>query len=117
MLRDLVLLPGVPRRLLDDIGELRELVRALLQTEDELTQSSRSMDRKVSALDTTNRLLEQALDELRGFNTKLDGLDSRIERLEHELRLVRSEVHDIAEVVPDINRGALAKAKDALTGE
>ena len=30
MIRDLMLLPGVPRRLLDDIGEMKELMRELL---------------------------------------------------------------------------------------
>ena len=39
MIRDLMLLPGVPRRLLDDIGEMKELMRKLLATEDDLTST------------------------------------------------------------------------------
>ena len=117
MVRDLLLLPGVPGRLVRDIGELKELVRELLRTENELTQTSASMNRKVSALDTTNDRLAQALEELRGFNTKLDRLDARIERIEHEIRLVRTATDEIKELVPDLGRGPLAKAKDALTGE
>jgi chromosome segregation ATPase len=117
MVRDLLLLPGVPGRLLRDIGELKELVRELLLTENELTETSKSMNRKVSALDTANDRLAEALDELRGFNTKLDRLDARVERLEHEMRLVRGATDEIKELVPDLGRGPLAKAKDALTGE
>jgi chromosome segregation ATPase len=117
MVRDLLLLPGVPRRLLDDIREMKELVRDLLATEEKLTRSSESMDRKVSALGTTNDRLDKALDELRGFNAKLDRLDTRVERLEHEMRLVRTATDEIKEVVPDLGRGPLAKAKDALTSE
>jgi chromosome segregation ATPase len=117
LVRDLLLLPGVPRRLLDDIGELKELVRDLLATEDELTRTSASMDRKVSALDTANDRLAKALDELRGFNAKLDRLDKRVERLEGEMKHVRAATDEIAEVVPDLGRGPLAKAKDALTSD
>jgi chromosome segregation ATPase len=97
VVRDLLLLPGVPRRLLDDIRELKELVRELLSTEEELTRTSASMDRKVSALDTTNDYLEKALED--------------------EIRHVRSATDEIKEIVPDVGRGPLAKAKDALSGE
>jgi chromosome segregation ATPase len=117
VVRDLLMLPGIPRRLLDDIGELKELVRDLLVTEEELTRTSASMNRKVSALDTANDRLEQALEELRGFNSKLDRLDTRVERLELEMRQVRLATDEIKDVVPDLGRGPLAKAKEALTGE
>jgi prefoldin subunit 5 len=108
-------LPAIPQRLLDDLGELKELVRDLLTTEERLTRTSESMNRKVDALDVANDRLSQALDELRGFNAKLDHLDSRVERLENEMRLVRRATDEIREVVPDLNRGPLEKAKDALT--
>ena len=75
------------------------------------------MNRKVSALDTANERLAAALEELRGFNAKLDRLDTRVERLEHEMRLVRSATDEIKEIVPDLGRGPLEKAKDALTRE
>jgi prefoldin subunit 5 len=117
MVRDLLLLPGAPRRLLDDIGELKELVRDLLATEDALTRTSESMNRKISALDTANDRLGQALEELRGFNAKLDRLDARVEHLEREIRQVRSATDEIKEVVPDLGRGPLAKAKDALSSD
>lgn len=117
MVRDLLLLPGVPRLLLDDLGELKELVRELLVTEHELTRTSQSMNRKVSALDTANDRLQQALEELRGFNTKLDRLDTRLERLEQEIRLVRGATDEIKELVPDLGRGPLARAKDAIVGD
>ena len=117
MVRDLLLLPGVPKRLLDDLGEMKELMRELLVTENQLTRTSESMNNKVSALDTANDRLEKALEELRGFNTKLDRLDARVERLEQEMRLVRRNTDEINEIVPDLGRGPLAKAKEALTGE
>jgi chromosome segregation ATPase len=117
MLRDLLALPTTPLRLRDDIGELTQLVRELLVTEQKLTQVSESMNSKVSALDTANDRLERALEELRSFNTKLDRLDTRVEQLERELHLVREATDEIKEVVPDLGRGPLAKAKDALSGE
>jgi predicted RNase H-like nuclease (RuvC/YqgF family) len=116
MLRDLVLLPGVPRRMLDDIGELKELVREQLLTAQELTRTSQSTDRKVSGLETTNRLLEQALDELRALNSELHQVDTRVERLEREIRLLRGQLGEITALLPDL-RGPVAKAKDALTGD
>ena len=75
MIRDLMLLPGVPRRLLDDIGEMRDLVRELLEAEHELTRTVEGDGRE---LDAANRRLDKALDELRGFNAKLDRLDRRV---------------------------------------
>jgi predicted nuclease with TOPRIM domain len=113
MIRDLMLLPGVPRRLLDDIGEIKELTRELLATEHDLTRSSKSMDSKI---DATNEHLQRALDELRGFNEKLDRLDRRVEHLERETAVMRGGVEEIAEVVPDVGKGPLEKAKDALSG-
>lgn len=117
VIRGLLSLPEMPRRLLDDLDELKELVRALLVTEERLTSTSESMNRKVGALDTANDRLGQALDELRGFNSKLDHLDSRVERLEVEMRLVRSATDEIKGLIPNVNRGALAKAKDALSSD
>jgi chromosome segregation ATPase len=117
MVRDLLLLPRAPGRLLDDIRELKHLARELLDTENELTRISESMDRKMSALDTANEQLQQALDELRGFNIKLDRLDGRVAAMEEELRGVRSATDEIKDVVPDVGRGPLAKAKDAIVGE
>ena len=115
MIRDLMLLPGVPRRLLDDISELKELVRELLDTEHDLTRTSKSMDSKMDKLDEANGRLERALDELRGFNEKLDRLDGRLGRLEREMAVMRGGVEEIAGVVPTLGRGPLEKAKDALT--
>lgn len=117
MVRDLILLPTVPVRLLDHVRELKELVRDLLTTEEKLTRISASMDSKVSALDTANDRLEQALEELRVFNSKLDRLDARVAELEREMHLVRGATDEIKELVPDLGRGPLAKAKDAITGE
>jgi predicted nuclease with TOPRIM domain len=113
MIRDLMLLPGVPRRLLDDIGEIKELMRELLATEHDLTRSSKSMDSK---MDATTEHLQRALDELRGFNEKLDRLDRRVEHLERETAVMRGGVEEITEVVPDVGKGPLEKAKDALSG-
>ena len=113
MIRDLMLLPGVPRRLLDDIGEMRDLVRELLETEHDLTRTSKAMDEK---LDTANKRLDRALDELRGFNAKLDRLDRRVEHLETEMTIVRAGMEEIAQAVPEFGKGPLEKAKDALTG-
>lgn len=117
MVRDLLLLPGVPRRLVDDLGEIKELVRELLVTENELTRTSESMDRKISGIDITNDRLAKALDELGGLNAKLERLDTRLERLEQEMRMVRGATDEIKALVPDLNRGPLARAKDALTSE
>jgi hypothetical protein len=39
VLVNLMLLPGAPRRLLDDLGEMKALMRDLLQTEEELTRT------------------------------------------------------------------------------
>jgi chromosome segregation ATPase len=116
MIRDLLLLPGVPRRLVDDISELKELVRELLVTEHDLTDTSRSMNSKMDKLDEANRRLDRALDELHGFNEKLDRLDARMARVEREMAVMRGGVEEIAGVVPTIGRGPLEKAKDALTG-
>lgn len=116
MIRDLLLLPGVPRRLVDDISELKELVRELLVTEHDLTDTSRSMNSKMDKLDEANRRLDRALDELHGFNEKLGRLDARIAHVEREMAVMRGGVEEIAEAVPTIGRGPLEKAKDALAG-
>jgi chromosome segregation ATPase len=117
VIRDLILLPGVPRRLLDDIGEMKELMRELLAIESELTRTSRSMDSKMDKLDVANERLERALEELHGFNEKLDRLDARMSRVEREMAVMRGGVEEIAEVVPTIGKGPLEKAKEALTGD
>jgi predicted nuclease with TOPRIM domain len=117
MLRDLILLPGVPRRMLDDIGEMKELMRELLATENELTRTSRSMDSKMDKLDVANERLERALEELRGFNEKLDRLDARMSRMERELAVIRGGMEEVAQVVPDMGKGPLEKAKDALRSD
>lgn len=116
MIRDLMLLPGVPRRMLDDIGEMKELMRELLATEHDLTRTSRSMDSKMDKLDQANARLDSALDELRGFNAKLDRLDRRIEHIEREMTVVRGGMEEVAEAVPEFGKGPLEKAKDALSG-
>jgi chromosome segregation ATPase len=116
MIRDLLLLPGVPRRMMDDISELKELVRELLVTEHDLTDTSRSMNSKMDKLDEANRRLDRALDELHGFNEKLGRLDARMAHVEREMAVMRGGVEEIAGAVPTIGRGPLEKAKDALTG-
>jgi chromosome segregation ATPase len=116
MIRDLMLLPGVPRRLLDDIGEIKELTRELLQTEHDLTRTSKSMDAKMDKLDVANERLQRALDELRGFNEKLDRLDARMARVERELAVIRGGMEEVAEAIPEMGKGPLEKAKDALSG-
>ena len=116
MLKDLMLLPGVPRRLLDDIGEMKELMRELLATENDLTSTSRSMDAKMDKLDVANERLERALAELRGFNEKLDRLDARMARMERELAVIRGGMEEIVQVVPEMGKGPLEKAKEALSG-
>jgi hypothetical protein len=116
MIRDLMMLPGVPRRLLDDIGEMKELLRGLAGTNDDLVRTSRSMDAKMDKLDVANARLERALAELRGFNGKLDRLDSRIAHMERELAVIRGGMEEVAELVPEIGKGPLEKAKDALSG-
>ena len=113
MIRDLVMLPGVPRRLLDDIGELKELVRELLHTEHDLTRTAKAMD---SGLEAANDRLDRALEELRGFNGRLDRLDRRLEHLEREMTIVRAGMEEVAEAVPELGKGPLEKAKDALSG-
>lgn len=112
-----MLLPGVPRRLIDDIGEIKRLVRELLDTEHDLTRSSKSMDAKMDKLDLVNERLDRALDELRGFNQKVDRLDARVGNLERELAVIRAGVEEITDVVPDIGKGPFEKAKEALAGE
>jgi hypothetical protein len=68
MIRDLMLLPGAPRRLLDDIGEMKDLMRELVATN------------------------------------------------ERELAVIRGGMEEVAEAVPEIGKGPLEKAKDALSG-
>jgi hypothetical protein len=113
MIRDLMLLPGVPRRLLDDIGEMRDLVRELLETEHDLTRTSKAMAQK---LDVANARLDHALEELRGFNEKLDRLDRRVEHIESEMILVRAGMDEVTQAVPELGKGPFEKAKDAFTG-
>jgi chromosome segregation ATPase len=113
MIRDLMLLPGVPRKLLDDIGEMKELVRELLDTEHDLTRTSKSMGGK---LDVANERLDRALDELSGFNAKLEQLDRRVEHIEREMAIVRAGMEEVTQIVPELGKGPLEKAKDALTG-
>src|SRR5437763_671141 len=104
-------------RLLEDVRELKELVRELLIVEHGLTRTSESMDRKITTLDTANDRLEQALEELRGFNAKLDRLDRRVEEIEQEVRSIRGATDEIEELLPDVGKGPLAKARDALASE
>jgi hypothetical protein len=113
MIRDLILLPGVPKRLLDDMGDMKGLMRELLHTENELTRSSKEMSSK---LDATNQRLDRALDELHGFNERLGRLDRRLEHVEREIVVMRGGVEEIAQVVPELGKGPLEKAKDALSG-
>jgi hypothetical protein len=67
-------------------------------------------------LDVANRRLDRALDELRGFNEKLDRLDRRVEHLESEMTLVRAGMEEVTQAVPNMGKGPFEKAKDALTG-
>ena len=67
-------------------------------------------------LDVANERLDRALDELRGFNEKLDRLDARMARVERELAVIRGGMEEVAEAVPEIGKGPLEKAKDALSG-
>ena len=68
-------------------------------------------------LDVTKERLQRTLDELRGFNEKLDRLDARMARVERELAVVvRGGMGEIAEVIPEMGRGRLEKAEDALSG-
>jgi predicted nuclease with TOPRIM domain len=113
MIRDLMLLPGVPRKLLDDIGEMKDLMRELLQTEHYLTRTSKDMGSK---LDTANARLDRALDELSGFNEKLGRLDRRVEHIEREMTIVRAGMEEVTQAVPELGKGPLEKAKEALTG-
>ena len=99
MIRDLMLLPGVPRRLLDDIGEMKELMRELVATNDDLARTSKSMDAKMDKLDVANERLQRALDELR-WNEKLDRLDARMARVERELAVIRGGMEEVAEALP-----------------
>jgi chromosome segregation ATPase len=117
MIRDLMLLPVAPGRLLDDLGEMKKLMRELLHTEEELTRTCKSMDAKMSKLDVANERLDRALDELHGFNEKVDRLDARIARVERELAVIRGGMEEVAQIVPELGKGPLEKAKQALTGE
>jgi predicted nuclease with TOPRIM domain len=117
MIRDLMLLPGVPRRLLDDIREMRELMRELVGTNDDLARTSRSMDAKMDKLDVANERLERALGELQGFNEKLDRLDTRVARVEREMAVIRGGMEEVAQIVPEMGKGPLEKAKEAFTGQ
>ena len=67
-------------------------------------------------LDVANERLQRALDELRGFNEKLDRLDARMARVERELAVIRGGMEEVAEAIPEIGKGPLEKAKDALSG-
>ena len=116
MIRDLLLLPGVPRRLLDDISEMKELMRELVATNDDLSGTSRSMDSKMDKLDVANARLDEALGELRGFNEKLDRLEARMAHLERELAVIRGGMEEVAGAIPEMGKGPLEKAKDALSG-
>jgi chromosome segregation ATPase len=113
MIRDLMLLPGVPRRMLDDIGEIKELIRELLETEHELTRTSKDM---ASKLDAANTRLDRTLEEVRSFNQKMGRLDRRVEHIERELTVVRAGMEEVTEAVPELGKGPLEKAKDALSG-
>jgi predicted nucleic acid-binding Zn-ribbon protein len=67
-------------------------------------------------LDVANERLQRALDELRGFNEKLDRLDARMARVERELAVIRGGMEEVAEALPEFGKGPLEKAKDALSG-
>ena len=116
MISDLMLLPGVPApaagRHRRDEGADAELVA----TSDDLARTSKSMDAKMDKLDVANERLQRALDELRGFNEKLDRLDARMARVERELAVIRGGMEEVAEAVPEMGKGPLEKAKDALSG-
>jgi hypothetical protein len=110
VIKDLIHLPSLPRRMLDDIGELVELGRELLGLGHELMSTSRSLDAKMDKLD-------RVLDDLRRFQEKLDRLDARTAQIEREVMVTRGGVQEIAETVPTLAKGPLEKAKEALTGE
>ena len=110
MIKDLILLPTVPRRMLDDVGDLVKLGRELLGLGHDLMSTLRSLDAKMDKLDLV-------LDDLRGFHAMLDQLDARTAQIEREVVVTRGGVQEIAETVPTLAKGPLEKARDALTGE
>ena len=69
-----------------------------------------------SQLDAANARLDRALDELSGFNAKLERLDRRVEHIEREMTVVRAGMEEVTQAVPEFGKGPLEKAKDALTG-
>ncbi len=116
-MRGLIGLPGLPGRLESDLEEIKDLVRALLETEETLVQTTRATNEQASQLNTVVGQLAVAIEQLGGLNDSLDRVDGRLEAMQHDIRRVANAVDDVAEHLPRKNQGAIAKAKDALTGE
>jgi len=114
MIREIASIPAAPQRLVADVREMKLLLREVLGLHRALLESSLSTDSK---LDVTNERLDLALGELGGLNDKLGRVDRRLVTLEEELLAVRNAVREIAEIVPDLNRGPLEKVRDAIGGE
>jgi ABC-type transporter Mla subunit MlaD len=115
--RGLIGLPGLPARLESDLEEIKDLIRALLDTEDTLVQTTRATNEQASQLNTVVGQLAVAIEQLGGLNDSLNRVDGRLEAMQHDIRRVAHAVDDVAEHLPRKNQGAIAKAKDALTGE
>lgn len=109
-MRGLIGLPGLPARLESDLEEIKALIRALVQT-------TRATNEQASQLNTAVGQLAVAIEQLRAVNDSLDRVDGRLEAMQHDIRRVANAVDDVAEHLPRKNQGAIAKAKDALTGE
>jgi ABC-type transporter Mla subunit MlaD len=114
--RELLSLPGLPGRLEDDIEEIKQLVRALLGTEEALVQTTRATNEEAKQLDMVVRQLGEALEHFRSMNATLDRVDGRLEAMQRDVRTVANAIADVAEHLPRKEPGALAKAKDALAG-
>ena len=113
MLRELASLPTAPQRLLDDVHEIKLLVREMVSLHEALLATSH---RRTAS--STTRMSGSTCPwiELRGLNEGLERLDRRLLTVQEELLEVRNAVREIAEAVPDLGRGPIDKMKDAIGG-
>jgi septation ring formation regulator EzrA len=114
--RELLNLPGLPGRVEHDLDEIKQLVRALLGTEETLVQTTRATNDQAKQLDTAVRQLAEALDHFRSMNTTLAHVDRRLEVMERDIRGIANAIGDVVEHLPSKQAGPIEKARDALTG-
>jgi chromosome segregation ATPase len=114
MIREIARVPLFPQRVLELLEELTEITRSLLESQsqqrrtlDGISTDIRQVRRDAERIPEVKRVLEA----IRGDVNRLEG---RLERVEREVRNLSGQVD---QVLPDKkNEGALAKARDAITG-